>query len=82
MHIRYQLCLPGGRGCAANPFSKGDGYAGGFALEGSQQQRLPLAQIEACPVQLRQALIQERSHVGHIGQGRGYPFHQGSELCT
>ena len=82
MHIRYQLCLPGGRGCAANPFSKGDGHAGGFALEGPQQQRLPLAQIEACPVQLRQALIQERSHVGHIGQGRGYPFHQGSELCT
>jgi len=52
---------------AANAPAERDPYASRLALERPQHQLLTSAEIQACPVEVGQAVIDQRGHVGGVG---------------
>ena len=70
--------FPGRR--AAYPPAEGDFHAGRPALEGTQDQLVPLGQIKADPVDVRQGHGQQGRGVGQIGHRVAGPLGQGGQL--
>ena len=71
VHVRHQHrgALQGRR--AAHAIADGNAGAGGLALEGPEHQVRAAQQVEAGPVQIRQAVEQQRGEIGDIGEEIG-----------
>src|SRR6516165_9913829 len=78
--IRDKHCLGACRGGAAYALPEWDADAGGFALKRTEHQLVTSAKIEAGPVEIRQAVIDQRGHVRGVGYPVRFSGEQGREL--
>src|SRR6185312_971078 len=69
-------------GGTADPLADGDAHTGGAALERTDHQAagLGIEEVDAGPVEVRQAVEDERRHVGRIGDGVALAGEQAREL--
>src|SRR5207247_2516589 len=68
------------RGRAANSLAHRDAYARRFSLKGAQDQFALFQQIESCPVQIRQRMIEQRRNIGSVGNEVALTLEQTPEL--
>ena len=76
MHIPDQHGLAARRRGAAHALADRDAQAGGLALERPEHQHLALAEIEPGPIEVGQALIDQRRHVRGVGDPIGFAVEQ------
>ena len=65
---------------AAHALADRDAQAGGPALERAQHQRAALAEIKSGPIQIGQAVIDQRRHIGGVGDPIGFAGEQRRQL--
>ena len=76
MHILDQHGFAARRRGAAHALADRDAQAGGLALERPEHQHLALAEIEPGPIEVGQALIDQRRHVRGVGDPIGFAVEQ------
>src|SRR4029077_7141367 len=67
MHVGHDDRAAAGRGGAANPFAPRNADTGRPALERAEDEFALPRKIEAGPIELGEAVIDQRRHVGAIG---------------
>lgn len=78
--IRDQHRLAARRCRTAHAPADRDAQAGGLPLERPQHQLVSLAPIKPGPAELGQLVIDQRRHVGGVGDPVGFAFEQGHQL--
>ncbi len=76
VHIRHQHRLAARCGGAAHALADRDAQAGGPALERAQHQLVAVAEIKPGPVQIGQTVIDQRCHIGGVGDPIGFAGEQ------
>src|SRR6266550_4593885 len=80
MHIIYQNGLSLFSSRAANSLTDRDAYTCRFPLKWAKHQLALFQQIESCPVQIRQRMIEQRRNIGSVGDEIPFAFDQTTEL--
>ena len=82
MNIRYHYGFPPLYSRTADASADRNAHAGGLALEGTQDKLRPAHEIEPGPVQVGQELIDQRRHVGRVGDSIRLTLQKGSHLLS
>ena len=80
LHVGHPLGRAGARRRAAHALVQGNAHAGRQALERADHQLVAIVEVEACPVQRRQAVVDQCRQVGGIGDAVAFAVQEGARL--